>query len=379
VLANVLPGIREIRAPLAAGYLWLLCGWLIFDLPSEDALQGPAREVVDLAEPVPDSAIAIAVSFAAYLIGSISEDLFTRLLSSIPGARQVAVLPISLRRDLSGPAATSSGGESPSHRAAPMTYSGVAETTASGDAELTSSPRTSAPQPEPHPLQEPAQQQLEQGAVQQEIARLGNSIERLESENALRLALVPPLATLACYLAIAQDWLWALSLTFVPAFLAQIRDRDGRISREKETREELIQTAKLTAARALAYGRLRSVDEGRTRALKVRVKADLDEASRVIATALASRNWPANTWVTWAQTWAESQPALAMRLPDEEWLTIERAYARMIQLEAGLNAPRELHERDLTPDDEAFLNDTRERIESAIVMLDGERPAEQPA
>jgi hypothetical protein len=28
VLAGLLPGVRELRAPLAAGYLWLLYGWL---------------------------------------------------------------------------------------------------------------------------------------------------------------------------------------------------------------------------------------------------------------------------------------------------------------------------------------------------------------
>ena len=97
-------GIREIRAPLAAGYLWLLCGWLVLDLPSGDELDAPVREVVDLAQRVPDSVVAIAVSFAAYLIGSLSEDLFTRLSRRLPAARQLSVEPLSRREDLPGPA-----------------------------------------------------------------------------------------------------------------------------------------------------------------------------------------------------------------------------------------------------------------------------------
>jgi hypothetical protein len=30
VLLNILPGLRGLRAPLAAGYVWLLVGWLAF-------------------------------------------------------------------------------------------------------------------------------------------------------------------------------------------------------------------------------------------------------------------------------------------------------------------------------------------------------------
>jgi hypothetical protein len=30
MLLNLLPGLRDLRAPLAAGYLWLAAGWLFF-------------------------------------------------------------------------------------------------------------------------------------------------------------------------------------------------------------------------------------------------------------------------------------------------------------------------------------------------------------
>ena len=195
----------------------------MFDLPSGDELQGPVREVVELGERVPDSVIAIAVSFAAYLIGSLSEDLFTRLLGTLPAARQLSVEPVSRRQDLSGPAAATPSGEATS-RQPPITTDTTSAQNPEGQLRIEESSGMSGSQIEPSP-QEAAQQAIEQGAVQQEIARLGNSVERLESENTLRLALVPPLAVLAVYLMIAQNLLWGLTLALVPAFLAQIKSR----------------------------------------------------------------------------------------------------------------------------------------------------------
>ena len=363
MLANVLPGIREIRAPLAAGYLWLLCGWLIFDLPSGNELDGPVREVVELAQRVPDSAVAIALSFAAYLIGSLSEDLFTRLLRTLPAARQLSVEPVSRRQDLSGPAAATPSGEAASPIATNITSAQNPE------GELRES--TSLPPTRAH-LQDqlgsppvPAQQAIEQGAVQQEIARLGNSIERLESEDTLRLALLPPLAVLATYLMIAQNLLWGLTLVCVPAFLAQIKSRQGRISRETATREELIQTAKLAAARALAFGRPQSVDKARVRVLMRVARTDLADARQEIEGLLDSRNWPTGTAKSWAQTWETSRIELARELSDDEWAKLSRAYVGMAALQTGLNAEA----REVTDDDRDFLISTMAAIAEAEHVL----------
>lgn len=69
---SLIPGIREIRAPLIAGYLWLICGWLLIEphAPSPDGnrVYGRIAELTEVAGPV---GRVIAISIAAYLIGSL--------------------------------------------------------------------------------------------------------------------------------------------------------------------------------------------------------------------------------------------------------------------------------------------------------------------
>jgi hypothetical protein len=78
VLLNILPGLRELRAPLAAGYLWLLVGWLAF---GDAELPRHAREFLEEFRGLGD---AVALSFAAYLLGALLSDAFrpiwTRLI-----------------------------------------------------------------------------------------------------------------------------------------------------------------------------------------------------------------------------------------------------------------------------------------------------------
>jgi hypothetical protein len=71
MLLNLLPGLRELRAPLAAGFLWLFAAWLAF----EGAIPEPAGapEFFDQFEAV---GAAAALTFAAYLVGSFLSDLF---------------------------------------------------------------------------------------------------------------------------------------------------------------------------------------------------------------------------------------------------------------------------------------------------------------
>jgi hypothetical protein len=73
ILANALPGFRDLRAPLVAGYLWLVFAWLLVDpnlnkTPRNDL----GAALYHLGHKVGHIALAIAIGIAAYLIGSIS-------------------------------------------------------------------------------------------------------------------------------------------------------------------------------------------------------------------------------------------------------------------------------------------------------------------
>jgi hypothetical protein len=78
LLASAIPGLRDLRAPLVAGYLWLLAIWLALgpSVPvATHAAPGVARSVVDLTQTVGPAATAAGVSILAYVIGAISVSL----------------------------------------------------------------------------------------------------------------------------------------------------------------------------------------------------------------------------------------------------------------------------------------------------------------
>jgi hypothetical protein len=75
MLATLLPGLREIRAPLVAGYLWCAVLWLVLestvDRAAEDA-SGAVAGGARLVEALPDLGVLAVVSVAAYLLGALS-------------------------------------------------------------------------------------------------------------------------------------------------------------------------------------------------------------------------------------------------------------------------------------------------------------------
>jgi hypothetical protein len=72
VLTNLLPGVRHLRAPLAAGLLWLLIGWLLGHeaiLSRVDDHSGAVDALVRLKDALSPVGLAAALAFVAYVIG----------------------------------------------------------------------------------------------------------------------------------------------------------------------------------------------------------------------------------------------------------------------------------------------------------------------
>ncbi|MFD4621175.1 hypothetical protein [Streptomyces sp. NPDC058475] len=74
MLATLLPGVREIRTPLAVGYTWLLALWLAVGhrIPDTDRASGVVADVYRLAHAAGFVAVGIAVSVGAYIVGVIA-------------------------------------------------------------------------------------------------------------------------------------------------------------------------------------------------------------------------------------------------------------------------------------------------------------------
>jgi hypothetical protein len=73
VLTSLLPGFRELRVPLTIGYFWLFDAWIWFSgaLPDKRPEDGPVARAFDLSDLLGTAAVLAAVSFLAYLIGSL--------------------------------------------------------------------------------------------------------------------------------------------------------------------------------------------------------------------------------------------------------------------------------------------------------------------
>lgn len=181
MLAQILPGFREIRGPLASGFLWLLLGYLIFHGDVVNA-HGKVKEIDELGEKLNPAALAAVASFAAYLLGSLSEDLFKRVLMVAVSLAPTAGAPVDV---------------------------GVHENVVLTE-EMTESFRET------------------------QVVRLENEADRFDAERELRLAILPPALALIIYLAFDERAWWWFGLVFVAGLSAQVwlRTRDWVVARD---------------------------------------------------------------------------------------------------------------------------------------------------
>jgi len=174
MLAQILPGFREIRGPLASGFLWLLLGYLIFHGDIASA-HGKVKEIEELGRKLNPATLAAVASFVAYLLGSLSEDLFKRGLTSL--------------------------------------------------ARTSSEPRR-IPRIDGHQSDD-----MTESFRETQIVRLENAADRSNAEGDLRVAILPPLVALILYLAINERPVWLLGLVFAAGLAVQVwlRTRDTMV------------------------------------------------------------------------------------------------------------------------------------------------------
>ena len=86
ILANALPGFRDLRAPLIAGYAWLLFAWLWTSPELNQMTEGIGGSLYDLSQRAGPIWTGLAVGVAAYLVGALSQ--------TVSGLAQRAVLAV---------------------------------------------------------------------------------------------------------------------------------------------------------------------------------------------------------------------------------------------------------------------------------------------
>ena len=77
MLAALLPGLRDLRTPLAVGYLLLVVIWLLIHdrLPTGESATGLIADVIDVSQALGQVSVLAALTFVAYLLGMIFAQL----------------------------------------------------------------------------------------------------------------------------------------------------------------------------------------------------------------------------------------------------------------------------------------------------------------
>jgi len=236
ILSNALPGFRDLRGPIIAGYMWLVFAWLLvtpdWDVRPEDRIGGG---LYDLGHHVGRIWVAVAVSVAAYLIGSISQEGSAAIRRVLMSDKAWAFLGLGI------------GG-----------YDRGNALTIFRQGEATLEARGGGVPPEQMALIDEELRQREVSAeeeAQRELSlpatllvgdrpELFAEVDRLRAEGELRLAVVPPMISLIILLAVSNSPLWILSIPLVVLLLVQ------GMRREADSRKII--------ADAIAFGRIDS-------------------------------------------------------------------------------------------------------------------------
>ncbi len=215
MLAGLIPGIRELRAPLAGGYLWL-CFLFLFlhdNLPTG----GDHAEAIDplfqIGAELSVAALLVATSVLAYLVGSLADEALRILSWSLPALGGRLRGHSEESRPWYGPAGTriSASGRRTIDRT-------VERRLLAFERELDQiglTPGEGAIADEPGPAGVERELRVARTYLQAgEGLEILSSIDRCQSEAEFRFAITMPLAAITVYMAAEVSLLWLLA--FVP-------------------------------------------------------------------------------------------------------------------------------------------------------------------
>lgn len=221
MLTSLLPGIRELRVPLATGYVWLVALAIALEphAPERAEATGLSATLYRIGELISVLGVGVGLSFVAYLLGSLSVGVFSRTLRRL--FRQ-EVLPIDhVWGEFTGPTADAIGQLATEARARLEQHLALSDTNVSSFIEENLRPRRersrsrqrgvqpedqvlrlpSAPAPSSHErdlarLRDAIVSDLEIVLTTRLLGRdaeLYSAVDRHRSEVDFRLGLIPPL------------------------------------------------------------------------------------------------------------------------------------------------------------------------------------------
>jgi hypothetical protein len=124
-----------------------------------------------------------------------------------------------------------------------------------------------------------------------------------------------------------------------------------------------------------------SLEKGREKAESLAaarlLRTEVIAASADVSATLKEGKWPIAYKPTWSQSWSTYRRSLAVRMDDEAFDEVAKAYALMDQLQSGFGAGRPEAQRDLSHPDRVFLDRVAPVLEGASQRLDeflGPRP-----
>lgn len=205
ILANALPGFRDLRAPLVTGYMWLVFAWLWVEPdPDHRPANHLGASLFDLGHDVGWIWVSIAVGVVAYLAGSIS----------IAASNELRDLALTF----SGSWAISVGGQEEGLRPFISRGRTILEVAQGDLTEAQAGRLEELLERRAMAAQAEAERELDLPAILLvgDQPELFAEVDRLRSEGELRTAVSLPLIALALICGMEVSWWWLL---VIPAVL----------------------------------------------------------------------------------------------------------------------------------------------------------------